>query len=489
MGVLVDDLLLLARLDQGRPLERTPVDLEVLVTDAVSDARAADPARTVTERIDAAGARGGRRHAPAPGARQPGAQRARAHAAGNARSRWRCSARATSAVIEVIDHGPGIARDHAQRIFERFHRSDPGRSRDQGGSGLGLSIVDAVVTAHGGTIRVDDTPGGGATFRIELPALAGGAARSRCRRDRARPSIPRPPDRGFTASAQPSPRSHPARRPHAEPHERHAPLVHDARCRSRRAPSVQRHGGARTAHQLALRDARLAAFRHRRPAPRHLPAGAGVPGAAHRHRRGRPVHAPGHHRRDGAVRLLLPHLLARPRDRRVRADGGHRRHQPAPPAHRCARLARGALAGVPVLAGRCAPRHRHRHRRVDPVDDRVSRWCRSALCCWRWRGGGASRTTPSPPSGAWGATAWPGPSDEKPARRPRRARGHGDARRARRPARGAPARWRRAARRSSTPAACAAAAAAPSPWPPMAIRRRTGRVRARCSSTAPRASH
>ena len=83
------------------------------------------------------------------------------------------------AVIVVIDHGPGIAPDHAQRIFERFHRSDPGRSRDQGGSGLGLSIVDAVVTAHGGTIRVDDTPGGGATFRIELPAVAGAAAARR----------------------------------------------------------------------------------------------------------------------------------------------------------------------------------------------------------------------------------------------------------------------------------------------------------------------
>jgi two-component system OmpR family sensor kinase len=77
-----------------------------------------------------------------------------------------------TAVIEVIDHGPGIVPDHAQRIFERFHRADPGRSGDQGGSGLGLSIAAAVVSAHGGRIEVRDTPGGGATFRIELPATA-----------------------------------------------------------------------------------------------------------------------------------------------------------------------------------------------------------------------------------------------------------------------------------------------------------------------------
>jgi two-component system OmpR family sensor kinase len=171
MGVLVDDLLLLARLDQGRPLERAPVDLEVLVADAVSDARATDPARTVTERIDGP-------------ARVSGDDMRLRQVLGNlVRNALVHTPAATpievallhdgdTAVIEVIDHGPGIPHDHAGRIFERFHRSDPGRSRDQGGSGLGLSIVDAVVTAHGGSIRVEDTPGGGATFRIELPALA-----------------------------------------------------------------------------------------------------------------------------------------------------------------------------------------------------------------------------------------------------------------------------------------------------------------------------
>ena len=70
----------------------------------------------------------------------------------------------------MIDHGPGVPVEQRDRIFERFHRADPLRSRDQGGSGLGLSIAAAVVNAHGGRISVGDTPGGGATFRIELPA-------------------------------------------------------------------------------------------------------------------------------------------------------------------------------------------------------------------------------------------------------------------------------------------------------------------------------
>ena len=74
-----------------------------------------------------------------------------------------------SAVIEVIDHGRGIPGPEAALIFERFHRAEPGRSRDRGGSGLGLSIVAAVVGAHRGRVSVVETAGGGATFRIVLP--------------------------------------------------------------------------------------------------------------------------------------------------------------------------------------------------------------------------------------------------------------------------------------------------------------------------------
>ena len=71
--------------------------------------------------------------------------------------------------MSVVDHGPGLKPDDAGRVFEPFYRADPSRSRDSGGAGLGLSIVAAVVDAHGGSVKVSDTPGGGATFEVELP--------------------------------------------------------------------------------------------------------------------------------------------------------------------------------------------------------------------------------------------------------------------------------------------------------------------------------
>jgi two-component system OmpR family sensor kinase len=169
MGILVDDLLLLARLDQGRPLERVPVDLDAMVLDACADARVADPTRVVTARIEA----------PAQvigddlRLRQVLANLVRnavVHTPPGTPIEVTLGVQGDSAVIEVVDHGPGIRPDHAHRIFERFHRADPERSGDQGGSGLGLSIAAAVVAAHGGRIDLAATPGGGATFRIELPA-------------------------------------------------------------------------------------------------------------------------------------------------------------------------------------------------------------------------------------------------------------------------------------------------------------------------------
>ena len=172
MGVLVDDLLLLARLDQGRPLERARVDLEALVTDACADARAIDPSRTVSARVAAPLVvtgddmrlrqvlgnivRNALVHTPAGSPVEVDLHPDDGHA-----------------VIEVVDHGEGIPAGHIERIFERFHRADPDRSGDQGGTGLGLSIAAAVVAAHGGSIMVVDTDGGGATFRIELPLADG----------------------------------------------------------------------------------------------------------------------------------------------------------------------------------------------------------------------------------------------------------------------------------------------------------------------------
>ena len=171
MGVLVDDLLLLARLDQGRPLERAPVDLAALVTDACADARAADPSRVVTARVagpvTVVGDDMRLRQVLGNVVRN-----ALVHTPPGTPLEVALDVEGGNAVIEVIDHGPGIPPEHAQRIFERFHRSDPGRSGDQGGSGLGLSITAAVVAAHGGSIRVGETAGGGATFRIELPTTA-----------------------------------------------------------------------------------------------------------------------------------------------------------------------------------------------------------------------------------------------------------------------------------------------------------------------------
>jgi two-component system OmpR family sensor kinase len=72
-------------------------------------------------------------------------------------------------VVEVRDHGPGISEEDASKVFERFYRADTSRTRDTGGSGLGLAIVAAIVGSHGGSVRVQETEGGGATMVVSLP--------------------------------------------------------------------------------------------------------------------------------------------------------------------------------------------------------------------------------------------------------------------------------------------------------------------------------
>jgi two-component system, OmpR family, sensor kinase len=169
MTSLVDDLLLLARLDRRRPLARERVDLARLVYDVVASQRVVHPDREY--RLDVADV-----------ALLGDEARLRqvllnllANAANHtpAGTPIELSTRRENgeAVIEVADHGDGLSKEDADRVFERFFRVDSARFRgDGGGSGLGLAIVAAIVDAHGGRVEVDSTPGHGARFRVRLPA-------------------------------------------------------------------------------------------------------------------------------------------------------------------------------------------------------------------------------------------------------------------------------------------------------------------------------
>ncbi|MCA1712896.1 MAG: HAMP domain-containing histidine kinase [Actinobacteria bacterium] len=173
MGLLVEDLLLLARLDQQRPLQQEPVDLLVLATDAVHDAQAVAPDRTITLEVSAY-------DAPVVIGDDARLRQVFGNLLGNALTHTpdgtpvtvRVSTADRSAVVEVQDEGPGLPPDAAARAFERFYRADASRTRAQGGSGLGLSIVAALVEAHGGTVELDTAVGAGATFRVRLPLAA-----------------------------------------------------------------------------------------------------------------------------------------------------------------------------------------------------------------------------------------------------------------------------------------------------------------------------
>ena len=191
MGLLVDDLLLLARLDQQRPLERAPVDLLTIASDAVHDARVVAPSRPITLELLAdpnppvvVGDEFRLRqvvgnlvnnalvHTPddAVVTVRVGARPGQGSGAGGSDSSPAGSGSGGSeAVLEVADRGPGLGPEQAERVFERFYRADLSRTRSQGGTGLRLSIVSALVTAHGGRLEVETAPGAGATFRVLLP--------------------------------------------------------------------------------------------------------------------------------------------------------------------------------------------------------------------------------------------------------------------------------------------------------------------------------
>jgi two-component system, OmpR family, sensor kinase len=168
MERLVADLLLLARLDEDRPMERRSVDLVALCAEAVQTASAVGPDWPVTfeanQPIEVMG--------DATTLRQVVDNllgNVRAHTPPGTTARVRVDGDAAGATITVVDDGPGMEPEEAEHVFERFYRSDPSRSRTHGGAGLGLSIVSAIVSAHGGTVSAAARVGGGTTFLVHLP--------------------------------------------------------------------------------------------------------------------------------------------------------------------------------------------------------------------------------------------------------------------------------------------------------------------------------
>ncbi|MFE3290131.1 sensor histidine kinase [Rhodococcus sp. NPDC059234] len=173
MGLLVEDLLMLARLDAQRPLERKPVDLLAVASDTVHDARAVAPDRDISlEVVDG------------PGFPEVLGDDARlrqvlsnlvsnalGHTPADAAVTVRVGTVGADALLEVADTGPGLGPEERERVFERFYRGDSSRTRGSGGTGLGLSIVAALVAAHEGTVTVASEPGAGTVFRVRLPRI------------------------------------------------------------------------------------------------------------------------------------------------------------------------------------------------------------------------------------------------------------------------------------------------------------------------------
>ncbi|WP_251150189.1 HAMP domain-containing sensor histidine kinase [Cellulosimicrobium sp. Marseille-Q4280] len=196
MGALVNDLLALARLDEGRPLRHEPVDLAALAKDSAQDLHALDPSRDVQVVGLAAGSVAPEplrvvgdedrlrqvlanlvgnvaRHTPRGTAAQIALGVVEAPPLptdGTVQRAPHGTARGATAVLEVRDHGPGVPAGQEDRVFERFYRADSSRNRASGGSGLGLAIVAAIVAAHRGHVSVRSTDDdGGLTVRVELP--------------------------------------------------------------------------------------------------------------------------------------------------------------------------------------------------------------------------------------------------------------------------------------------------------------------------------
>ena len=181
MGVLVDDLLLLARLDQQRPLDFHTVDMLAIGADALNDARVIAPERTINLTVaspeaalvvgDEVGLRqvvgnlmsNAMTHTP------EGTPIDITISVGEPDKGQALTAEGPAVILEVKDHGPGLSAEQQEHVFERFYRTDRARTRTAGGTGLGLAIVAAMIDAHRGKVWVESQPGDGATFGFALP--------------------------------------------------------------------------------------------------------------------------------------------------------------------------------------------------------------------------------------------------------------------------------------------------------------------------------
>jgi len=173
MGLLVEDLLQLARLDQQRPLTVVPVDLAEIAGDAVHDARAVQPERPISLHLDES-----LTDVPVVLGDEARLRQVVGNLVTNALTHTPTTAKVTVTVAEdadpdvlvvrVADEGPGMADADADRVFERFYRADTSRTREAGGTGLGLAIVASLGAAHGGTVDLRTAPGEGAVFSVRL---------------------------------------------------------------------------------------------------------------------------------------------------------------------------------------------------------------------------------------------------------------------------------------------------------------------------------
>ena len=170
MGVLVEDLLTLARLDEIADAPHVEVDLRRLVGDAVDDARATAPDRDIEQHIGGEATVLGDAHQ----LRQVLGnllRNALVHTPAGTPIEVNAARENGEVRLEVRDHGPGLPpTDDPNEIFERFWRSEGGRERGRGGAGLGLAIVAGIVDAHRGQVDAANAPGGGASFVVRLPA-------------------------------------------------------------------------------------------------------------------------------------------------------------------------------------------------------------------------------------------------------------------------------------------------------------------------------